>query len=283
MAETAATLNRPAVRATIKWGGAILLAASFAFIGERFWRLDWSSLQPHLSGAFLLAIAGAGLLFGLADHALAQAWRTLADPERSLHSRTATSIYGRGVLMKYLPGSVFQYLGRQVGGATAGLEHGRMARSSVTEVLLHLVASFSVAVVCLLLDMAPIVALTVAGAMGIAAYSSRRSLVTSLVWQFAAFFGFALAAVLIGATVLPAGSSLFHFAGLFLLAWLAGFVVPIAPGGIGVREAALLALAGAHLPAANLLAAVLALRLASIGGDLAYGLIALSRNKVSSL
>ena len=61
-------------------------------------------------------------------------------------------------------------------------------------------------------------------------------------------------------------------------AWLAGFVVPVAPGGIGVREAALLALAGAGLPAAGLMAATLALRASSIVGDLGYGLVTMQRS-----
>jgi uncharacterized membrane protein YbhN (UPF0104 family) len=102
---------------------------------------------------------------------------------------------------------------------------------------------------------------------------------TALAFQIVAFGGFALAAALIGAAVLPAGTSLAHFAALFLLAWLAGFVVPVAPGGIGIREAALLALAGTGLPAAGLMAATLALRASSIAGDLGYGLVTLRRRR----
>src|SRR3546814_20504416 len=78
-----------------------------------------------------------------------------------------------------------------------------------------------------------------------------------------------------GAAVLPSGESLAHFAALFLLAWLAGCVVPVAPGGIGVREAALLAIAGGAVPATALMAATLALRAASIAGDLLYGVVTL--------
>lgn len=275
MAEPAAALNRPALRGMTKWGGAILLGASFAFIGDRFWRVDWSSLQPHFSGTLGAAILGAGFLFALANHVLAQAWRTLADPDRALAEREVSSIYGRGVLMKYLPGSVFQYLGRQMGGAAAGLEHGRLARSSMTEILLHIVASLTVAAGCLLVGMAPAVAFGVAALLAMSLLKLRRPLLTALGWQVGAFSAFALAAMLIGSAILPTGIGLFHFAALFLFAWLAGFVVPVAPGGLGVREASLLALAGGHASDASLLAAVLTLRVASIGGDLAYGFGAL--------
>ena len=43
----------------------------------------------------------------------------------------------------------------------------------------------------------------------------------ALVLQLAAFGGFAAAAAIIGAAVLPAGAGLAQFAAIFLLAWLA--------------------------------------------------------------
>jgi uncharacterized membrane protein YbhN (UPF0104 family) len=82
----------------------------------------------------------------------------------------------------------------------------------------------------------------------------------------------------VGGAILPEGLPLGLFAAMFLAAWLVGFVVPVAPGGIGVREAALLALAGSLVGPATLMACVLVLRIASILGDLGYGLVALARN-----
>ncbi|EQA97213.1 hypothetical protein L286_23070 [Sphingobium sp. HDIP04] len=112
---------------------------------------------------------------------------------------------------------------------------------------------------------------------------TRRPLLIALALQIAAFGLFALAAVLVGASILPSGTGLGQFAALFMLAWLAGFVIPVAPGGLGVREAALLALAGDGMSATSLLAAVLALRVASLGGDLTYGLgtMAVTRSKTT--
>ena len=105
----------------------------------------------------------------------------------------------------------------------------------------------------------------------------------ALVLQLAAFGGFAAAAAIIGAAVLPAGAGLAQFAAIFLLAWLAGFLIPVAPGGLGVREAALLALGGGVASASALMAAVLALRIGSILGDLGYGLITQWRARVPRL
>lgn len=263
----------------MKWGGGLVLAASFAFIGDRLVRLDWTALQPHVSWGLVGALAGSAALFAAADHALERAWRVFADPDGALSQRETGRIYGRGVLMKYLPGSVFQYASRQLGGAGAGLAHGRLARSSVTEVALHLVSSMTVASGCLFIERSPV--LLACGAVPLIGFCllGRRPLLKALGLQLLAFSGFALAAALVGAVVLPAGASLSHFAALFLLAWLAGFVVPVAPGGLGVREAALLALAGGGLPAAAALAATLALRAASIAGDVLYGLVTMWRGR----
>lgn len=277
MADATAARRRPSFERIGRWVGGAALATSIAFIGERLWRLEWSTLQSHASWGLAGAMIGAPLLFAAADRALARAWTALVDPERVHPPRDMAHIYARGVLMKYLPGSVFQYVSRQIEGAKSGIEHKLLAKSALIEVGLHVVSSMSVAAVCLLFGRQPLGALAAAGVVVAASLAARRALLTALALQIVAFGAFALAAMLIGATVLPAGASLTHFAALFLLAWLAGFVVPVAPGGIGVREAALLALAGPGLPAAGLMAATLALRASSIAGDLGYGLATLRR------
>lgn len=282
MAESAAARPRPSLERIGRWVGGAALAGSIAFIGERLWRLDWSTLQPHASWGLAGAMTGALLLFAAADRALARAWTAIVDPDHIQPPRDMARIYARGVLMKYLPGSVFQYVSRQIEGAKTGIEHKLLAKSVAVEVGLHLVSSMSVAAACLTFERAPISVLAVVVLVVGAAFAARPPLLTALAFQILAFGGFALSAVLIGAAVLPDGTSLAHFAALFLLAWLAGFVVPVAPGGIGVREAALLALGGAGLPAAGLIAATLALRASSIAGDLTYGLVTLRRRREQS-
>ena len=56
--------------------------------------------------------------------------------------------------------------------------------------------------------------------------------------------------------------------GAYTLAWLVGFVVPIVPSGLGVREATLIALLAPVFGAAGATALAVGLRLANVGGDL---------------
>lgn len=271
----------PLRRGAARWGGAAVVAASIGFIGERLWRLEPGQLAAQASWPLAGAMVIAPALFAGADHLLARGWQVLADPDQQLEPRAAEAIYGRGVLMKYLPGSVFQYVSRQFGGAEAGLAHRQLAKASLTEVALHLASSMTVAAACLAGERAPLAAGAGLTALTGLCWFARRPLLRALACQIGAFSGFAAAAMVVGAVLLPAGASLPHFGALFLLAWLAGFVVPVAPGGLGVREAALLALAGPGQPAAALLGAVLVLRIASVLGDLGYGLAATVRGAKS--
>lgn len=279
MADAAAEPRRLSLDRIGRWVGGAALAASIAFLGDRLWRLDWSTLQPHVTWQFGAAMVGAPLLFAAADRALERGWAVTADPDGQIPRKELAGIYARGVLMKYLPGSIFQYVSRQVGGAKAGLAHKKLAQASLVEIGLHLVSSLSVAAGCLAFARLPIVAGFGAAALVGALLVMRRRLMTALAYQMIAFSFFAAAAALVGWAILPADAGLSHFSAFFLLAWLAGFVVPVAPGGIGVREAALLALAGTSLPATAALAATLALRASSITGDLGYGLATLATGR----
>lgn len=277
---TASLLDqRPGLRRLIQWGGAGAVALSIGFIGERLWRLDLAQLQNSATWPLAAAMLAAAGLFVAADAALARGWAALADPAGQLGARQAAAIYGRGVLLKYLPGSVFQYVSRQVEGSGAGLPQRQLAGASLKEVGLHIAASLSVAGCCVVASAQPLLAGLLGAGFASAAVLGRNPMLRAFGYQFLAFTGFAAAAAIVGAVLLPGGASITLFAALFLLAWLAGFVVPIAPGGIGVREAALLALAGPTVAAAPLLAAVLALRVSSIAGDLLFGLRATLRGR----
>ena len=263
------------LRLAAKLFWALVLLACLGFVAQRLWQFDWASLHAHFSARFFLACAGAIGLFACADVLLARAWAMLADPHGAALRGQRHAIYAHGVLMKYLPGSIFQYLGRQAQGAKSGLPHGQLARASGIEIALHLASSVMLGLACLAAAKAPLVAAGVVVAAILIAWQRPWGWAHPLVLQLTAFACFAASAGVMAAVVLPGGIEPMRFAGLFLFAWVAGFVVPVAPGGLGVREAALLALAGQAIDQSGLLAAVLALRITSIGGDVLYAVPAI--------
>lgn len=89
----------------------------------------------------------------------------------------------------------------------------------------------------------------------------------------AGFVAYALAAVLVQVAVSGLHEPL-AVAGAAAVAWGAGLVVVIAPGGIGVRELAYVALLSSTLPKAELAAGAVALRVVAVIAELAVLLAA---------
>jgi len=92
----------------------------------------------------------------------------------------------------------------------------------------------------------------------------------------AAFAAYAIAAVLAQGAVSGFDSGQFlEVAGAALVAWSAGLVVVIAPGGVGVREAAYVGLlAGSSLSDGDLAAAAVTLRVLTVFAEVAVLLVA---------
>ena len=221
---------------------------------------------------------------------LAMGWTIMAAQGKPFDRRAAIAAYGKSVLAKYLPGSVFQYASRQVLGIAMGFDQKAMGRASLMEIALHVViAAMGAALLlalsgqwtllCLMVVLAGLLAIVRLTALG------GHGLTAALLYQCLFFAGFAALAAGLGAMLTASASLAMLMAGLFLAAWLAGFLVPFAPGGLGVREAALVA-AGAGLVDPALLLSFAALtRLMTLGGDLALGLAChgLRRNRQASL
>ena len=62
----------------------------------------------------------------------------------------------------------------------------------------------------------------------------------------------------------------------YVIAWLAGFLVPGSPAGLGVREVVLLYLLSGHYPESTLLILILASRIVTTFGDVLFYLAALA-------
>jgi len=248
------------------------MLAAFGYLAAALMALEVDKLAGRLSGRGWVLTLLASLAYAAALVLLTQAWLLLAAPRRRLPLVIGLAIYGPAVIAKYLPGSVFQYVSRQALGATRGLSQGEMARSSVVEVLLHLAAAIGVAIAMLLANSPAVPVVLFAGGL-IVSLLARHAVVKAAGLQCAFFAAFAGIVLLLATAVFQVDEPV-RLAALFLLAWLAGFLVPVAPGGIGVREAALLALA---VPGESaLLVALFAVttRVVTIVGDALFGLSA---------
>lgn len=255
----------------LRWGGLALLTASLAYLAVALAKLDLTKLIAVLDWRDWLS---AGILSGcyaMVLALLAKGWSAMAAPGRRVDFITVTAVYGPGVVAKYLPGSVFQYASRHLIGAREKMQHEAMAKASIVEAVLHVGLALVLAG-CLLAGVGFWTVVGMAAFGLILAVRPSEPIIASLAWQLLFFSFFALITIFVG-TLGPAADNPSLLAGYFFLAWTVGFLVPIAPGGIGVREAVLLALTTHAESVETVILFALLARLIGIAGDGLFGLI----------
>ena len=285
----------------LKWA-LPLLAVSYLCVA-----LAGSDLPQQLSLLDIqsLAVAAAAApLYGAALYLLAGAWAAslYALAPKPVDLVAALRLYAFSTFAKYLPGNVFHYAGRQLAAGRLGYGQKAPAQATVLEIAGHLLTAG-----CLLGLLVPFasgwlawlraatdligafwwpvffaaIALAAAGSLVLAGRGSfllpavnLRMLLLVAVLQVGFFcFSTLLGVWLAMAALGVPEESLPAVAFAYLLAWLVGFVTPGAPGGLGVREACLVAtLQGIADPAAILAFAALS-RASLLVGE---GLFALS-------
>jgi len=212
------------------------------------------------------------------------------------------TLFFKSQLGKYLPGSVWQYAGRVTLGRSRGVPVQTGLASIAVEVVASLVAAAVAAALALPLAFAFAAWAASALVCGIA-YAFRGGIVgraerlaapalsrvdrgtvaaslrsvpvaTALYVAVWALYGTAFWLTARSLFGVPA-SDLLHYIGVFAVAWVAGFVVVFAPGGIGVREAVLVALLSGRLGEAHAIGLAAASRLVLSAIDLGGGAAAL--------
>jgi uncharacterized membrane protein YbhN (UPF0104 family) len=260
------------------------------------------------SPSFLVTIAGGGAIYALLGVLLAFAWIELLHGVDAPRAGTTglLAIYARTQVFKYLPSNVLHMVGRYVQARSSGVSHLALGVAQVAELVLLAASGALVAATLalpLLIDQAernglgawvlPVIgggalALAIATPLALRHFSAGSAPPRRLALKGA------LAVVLYVAFMLGSGSIAWALAvslgdvgtdagriiGVTAAAWLVGFLVPGAPGGLGVRDAVLIAgLAAAGAPDATAIA--LGHRLVTVLGDAAFALagVALARRR----
>lgn len=262
-------------------GGVLSVAGLwFVFVRMSAELANLNSLAIYV-GAWLPLIL-LSCVYGLANGLLAKAWwqllRYLGCP---VDFARAYRLFGLSQLAKYVPGNVFHLAGRQALGMSAGLPAGILAKSSLWELGLIVLAGlhFSLLALPLLFHTMTAVAsvLWLVVVLALCALGLRRwfgkDVALALIWQLGFLVLSAAIFLVILAVVSAAPVSAVQWSavmGSYVLAWLIGLLTPGAPAGVGVREAVLLHLLGHFLAPGDLVVAVVAGRIVTITGDLLF-------------
>jgi hypothetical protein len=276
---------------------ALAVALQWHAISTFDWRLSW------------LPFLGAVCLFSLGPLAGGTSfWLILRDLAPTARFGASVWVWERSFAARYIPSGAMTVAVRMHERGRLGATRGQMLSATAYEQLVAAAAAAAVSLAAFSAEgtRPPVIAVVVLAAVLAAAtiaqpaakwWTRRRSALRPATLTLVRTRVLAAALLLCACSWLTAGVAAWFFVGAlsagpapaftFLLAaytfaWLVGFVVPFAPSGLGVREAALVAMLAPELGAAPATALALGLRLANVAGDfLAIGSIEGARLSVA--
>jgi glycosyltransferase 2 family protein len=243
----------------------VLLVLGLGFVILRMrsiWRESGVEFQ-HVEWGWL---AGATAIAGTVAVASGFIWLAVLRRLGAVTRASWSGIFMQSQLGKYLPGTLWQYAGRGALARAHGLPLRIVARSLPAELLAtaYAAAAYSVFVVGWWGAAGVAVAISAAHIAGMLS-SRKRGVVRTAAWATALY---GLIWPLVGASFWMTARAFVHvpladlalYTGVFAAAWVVGLVAIYAPGGLGVREALIVALLRGKLGSADALAIAVASR-----------------------
>lgn len=278
--------------------GTVLAVVSLGFLGYQLAR-HFDELPPMLWSGRTVGLAVAGvLLCGTINVVGAAIWKLLLDAYGSaVPWRTALIVFGQAQVAKYLPGNVFHFLGIAALGKLHGIRAEASGVTLVVDVVLSILAALLVAlpgmvlrdysgswILPSLLRGTPFLIAGLGVALGLVWFFRARAgvwlgkmrvflrfpvLPVTLLLHAVTYLILAAALWLILRTFWDGAPAVgwLDFAWGAALAWVVGFVVPGAPGGLGVRELVLFSIYGETLGNSLAAGVFLILRIQTTLGD----------------
>ena len=312
---SAHVMNRTAMRAI----GLVVVVASFGFLANQVTSQIDDLAEYDVPFEFYLTLCVASAVYG---SLLLTNVAALSSILHGLGNRTADlfavcDVVGHANVAKYLPGNVFHYVGRQVLARHYGWEQWSVAVASVLESIIVTTASLFLVLLTSLASspelssvtgkpirvVAAVLCLFVAGTFVGLRIQRLRALVSKVIdlnatfdflmsWRtvtplcFYVVFFLASGLLLVALTAALEQNSTYEIIpsvlACYIGSWFLGYVTPSAPGGIGIREAALVyglsPLVGE--PAALLLA--IAVRVMTTSGDIILYLLAMGSRRFAA-
>lgn len=254
-----------------------------------------------MSPALLLSLLVALVIMTACMWAYGTVWWLAAGAKDFAPWVKTQRVYARANIAKYVPGNVFQYIGRYQLAISAGMPQRQAALSIALESLVMILAALLVAGLGYLWSPAPLAFLpdSLRGARWLLALGAVVAAV--VYWQRQSVFNLLrtlrdmvtpqrfLSAMILNIIIFAAiGGAVTELASAFApataigwldytwgfaIAWVLGFLVPGAPGGLGVREAVLFALFAPRLGGGSAAMLFLVFRLTTTLADaLVFGL-----------
>lgn len=287
------------IQKAVRIAGWLLVAAAFLYIGIKAYRTPADAFSQILHPRLAIILLLLGAAYSLLNIILASAWSIVAHAVSGKKAglRGLLAVHLKTGIIKYLPGNVFHFAGRHLFSEETGLSQSATLVSNILEVCTMLSAlGFSLAAVY---DgnvvQAPFAHLSGVSSKYVAMIASSmiflfgiiifsiikrdklfiRNLLlpafSSLALYMAFFAATSFLFLTLGSSITGKPGAMQEFrtvAGFFCVAWASGFVIPGAPGGLGVREGVLISLLSPIWGDGSAIAAAVLFRLITVAGDM---------------
>lgn len=248
---------------------------------------------PNMS-AMLVTLFVVTCLYGVLMVLLALGWLAI---NQSHQAKVLFSIYLKSIALKYLPGNFFHFVYRHSETIKTGLTHAQVMAATIKETL-SLIMWSVLSLMLLLIWPAhiqslipwlpmPLLWLSLLAVIGVTSYYLSISWSLSqhlkvMVCHAVYFLGMGLICFMTFKALGFNGLSLPFITGLYALAWLAGYIIPGAPGGLGVREAVFIFVGTPMIQAHEALILIAIIRLISVATETVIYLLADGLTKLMS-
>jgi len=221
----------------------------------------------------------------------------------SIPFKEAVSVYTKSNILKYLPGNVFQYVGRNDLANRMGIRHTDVAFATALEIIMMVFSALLLSVVFLqgavmeifityrdtfiMLVMIAFAVIILGTIVVILRFKDKfrafltrffnifkkkniLSLIGCVLYYVISTFILSLSYMIVLVFILKQDIStdiFVYICGAYILSWLIGFITPGAPAGIGIKEAVMMAITGEVLNQEAIVLSLVVLRVLTIFGD----------------
>jgi hypothetical protein len=292
--------------------GKILTILSIVFVIWAITRMDYSFWQRLPKTPVFAVIVSCSVLYAIFFSFLSIGWflllKALCPGAKDIPFSVLNWIYAKSNLMKYLPGNVLEFVGRNIFTSKYGVPHKKIALASLFETIIIIIVSLTLGLISgfdilnsffekydltakyyfiYLLAAMPIFAVPMCyfffkkmkNQISFEKYKHLfKTICKVFLLQSLVFINLSLTFFLIftyGFGMSLGLNDFLYILSGFTLSWTVGFITPGAPGGLGIKEVSLVSLLSARYGMEAPLVASVLHRIISVAGDILTYLISL--------
>lgn len=289
----------------LKAASVAAMLLSFVFIGFTFSKIDASVFKENIGASWIASASALTALYLGINVIRAFNWKLILQflTSREIKDYGICGIYLRTEVAKYIPSNMVHFAGRHILTRKKGFSDKVLVAANILDMAFLLCAAGAIVFACLaskilplpesvlkLINVKTVMAAACAGGLIFAAALIVRGkkiighimpfLKPGKIARAGAIAAMYLPVFILNSVIILAVLKLMCGADIslasaaaafaaFTFAWTIGFIVPGAPGGLGVRESVLIILLTPVFGGANALSAALISRVISIFGDVA--------------